>query len=335
MNEFDITLNEIKLRVYCEDYKALPIKNLMKGHSYIKEPVGVPTYTLILTENIKPKQYNLYLRMIDKWFDNASCDVWIDNYSKTVYMNNINASQQKWNDNLIQYFTCNLFNRLLEEKGFIAFHSSCVDIDGNGIAFIGPRNSGKTTCMLTLMEEGYNSVTNDKLAIKYDGNNFFGYGVAQDVSIRMSPSFRNLPQNKKYLKYVEEQNVKLYDENKLEGGNIHLESVELASINNVKQIPFTNIKNFIYPNYNSSVIDAEFKLMNKDEKLSLLQSQNLPLVHDSTYFFREVSTSSGLFYSKEELISKIIENDFYFVAQGENSRESFVNKIKILNKMHN
>lgn len=332
MSEFDINLREIKLRVYCEDYKKEYIKDLMTGHSFINEPIGNPTYKLVMYDNFVPKNYNLYIKMIDKWYDNATCDVWIDNKSKTVYMSNIEASQEKWYRMLVQYFTCNLFNRLLEEIGYIAFHSSCVEKDNTGLAFIAARNCGKTNCMLNLMNESFNSVTNDKIAIQFDGNQLNAYGVAQDVAIRLSKAFREQAQNQKYIIYAKEQNVHLNDINSLEGNKIHLYSTELAKLNGVKQIPTTVLKYIFLPNYNPNLYETKFIKMTEEELNKLLETQSLPLVHETTNFFNEIKSGNYPLYDIKRTLEEIKKLQAFRVIQGENTID-FPQKIKqLINK---
>lgn len=330
MIEFDIILNNIKLRIYCDKKKKEAIEELMNGHAYLVEPNGLPTYNLILIDNFIPKKYNSYIKMIDKWFDNATCDVYIDNNSKTVYMNNISVSNKKWEKPLIQYFACNLFNRLLEEIGYISFHSSCIEKNNQGIAFIAPRNNGKTNCMLNMMHAGFNSVTNDKLAIQFDGKNLNGYGVAQDVSIRLSQSFIKQPQNKKYLDIAKIQNVKLTDDNSLEGNKIHLESTYLAKINNVEQKPTTTIKNILFPIYNGNIKECILEPLNAYELDYLLNSQRLPLVHDTTEFFKEVKTNNYALYNELETLNEIKKLESYKIYQSEYTTYDYINKVKKL-----
>lgn len=332
VKNFNIVLNDLNLKVICDEKDYYCIYELMNGHSFIQFLNTTPTYTLIIDSNIVPKQYNLYVKMIDKWFDNASCDVWIDNDNKIVYMNNIVASLPIWRENLIKYFACNLFNRLMEEKGYIAFHSSCVEKDNKGIAFIAPRNYGKTSCMLALMSNGYNSITNDKLAImKNNENELLGYGVAQDVSIRLSPSFISVPQNKMYLKFAEEQNVKIENENKLEGQSIHLESTELAKLNNVNQLPETLLNTFIFPNYDGSITNIKLKKMSKEEKENLLLTQKLPMVHDTTKFLSYITIDKYEKFTNDETIENILSRDFYQISQGEKSTEALVKTLGKIN----
>ena len=116
MVEFDIVLEDIRLRIICESYKKGLIQELMGGHAFIDEPVGEATYNLLLTDSEISWEHGTYIRMVDKWFDNASCDVWIDNPNRIVYMTNIDAKKNEHYKQMIQYFVCNLFNRLLEEK---------------------------------------------------------------------------------------------------------------------------------------------------------------------------------------------------------------------------
>ncbi len=328
MVEFDIVLWDIRLRVICENYKKDLIAELMKGHAFIDDPQGVPTYNLLLTDGGITWKNGEYFNVVDEWYDNASCDVWIDNPNKIVYMTNINASSIKYRNSLIQYFACNLFNRLLEERGYIAFHSSAVDKDGDGIAFIGARNAGKTNCMLNMMSAGFNSVTNDKLAVQYDGTDLNGYGVAQDVSIRMDLGFRSQEQNKKYLPYAEREGLVLSDENKLEGNNIHLESVELAHLNGVEQVPQTRIRHIIFPRYDSGITDVIVTPASPSRSKEIIDAQRLSLVHPTKSFFRLVNTGRMPYYSEQETLEQMYNLDNYEIVQGENSTESFVKTLK-------
>lgn len=167
MKIFDIIYNEICLRIICEPQFENMIKNHLYGHAIFEEPQGNATYTLYISENkiIKP---GLYQKIVDKWFNYATADCYIDNANNICYLNNISADGPKNKTLLIQYFTSNVFNRLLEINGFIGLHSSCVEKNGNGILFVAGRNSGKTVCMLNMMSAGYNFVTNDKSAINYN-----------------------------------------------------------------------------------------------------------------------------------------------------------------------
>ncbi len=311
MVEFDIVLSDIRLRVLCESYKKGLICELMKGHSYIEEPKGIATYNLVLTDKELTKLNGTYVRKIDKWFDNAACDIWIDNPNRVVYMGNIKASTEEYRKKVIQYFTCNLFNRLIEEKGYIAFHSSAVEKDGDGLAFIGARNAGKTNCMLNMMDGGFNSITNDKLAMQYDGVNLNGYGVAQDVSIRMDLGFRSQEKNKKYLPYAEREGLVFTDENKMDGNNIHLDSVELAHLNGVEQVPETHIRHIIFPKYDSSIEEAIVRRIEPDKAKELILSQRLPIVHDTNKFLYLVNTGRIAYYSEDEIIRQMNLLDNY------------------------
>jgi len=200
------------------------------------------------------------------------------------------------------------------------------------VAFIAPRNSGKTNCMLNMMNAGYNSVTNDKLAVQFDGHKLNVYGVAQDVSIRLTKSFREQPQNKKYICFASEQNIKIVDQNLLEGNNIHLNSVQLAQLNGVNQVPNTLLCNIIFPNYDSNLTEAIFTKLSYDETTRLLETQKLSLVHDTTIFFKDVNSGNKAEYDSIRTLEELKKLISYSVIQGENTTNDFVIKVKKLIK---
>ena len=182
------------------------------------------------------------------------------------------------------------------------------------------------------MSKGYNSVTNDKLGILFDKEHLIGYGVAQDVSIRITENFCKQSQNQKYIPIALSQGINISSKNLLEGNNIHLESMELARINGVDQVATTNIFLFISPTYDASLNEALFRKMSDQEKKELLESQSLPLVHETKKFLKNIKTELTQIYPSEKTLQKIEEQDFYKVVQSENTLDSFTEGIKQLIK---
>ena len=326
MVSFDLSFKDIILRVHCEQQQEYIIKEHMLGHAEICEPVGKPTYCLVSTSN-PIKTSGIYIKFIDKWFDNAELDCWINNREKTCYISSIKANNITNANLLLQYFTSNLFARLLEIKGYIALHSSCATKDNKGISFIAPRNSGKTNCLINLMEAGFDSVTNEKLAIKYENGNFIGHSIAQDVSIRMSKEFRDQPSHKKYVFIAKKMGIKLYDKNKLEGNNIHIGSVKLAKMNRVKQIPSTIVTNFFVPEYIPGLKTVHFENLSSKHFLQTLITQHLPMVHDTTSFFSLIDIKEDALFNSHETLLKIAEHGAMTCKQSEFTKESFIKGI--------
>jgi len=329
MEEFDIVYRDIKLRIICKIDFAIMIKNHLKGHAKFYEPYGNATYTLNINEDnkVKPGKYG---KIIDKWFNYATADCYIDNQNKICYLNNICADGIENLTLLIQYFAGNVLNRLLEIKGYIAFHSSCVEKDGNGIVFVAGRNSGKTVCMLNMMHYGWNNVTNDKSAINEINGEFNIYGIAQSVSIRMSKEFRSRPENQKYIEYGLRQGKKFSDKNMLEGNNIIINDIYLAQLNNVKQVEDAILKTMFVPKYNPELKTPTFNRMTEIEILKTLREQLLPLVHDTTIFLKNMHLEDEFVYNPEIIINKLTEIPCYYCEQNENTTEKFVENVRRL-----
>lgn len=330
MIEFDIVYKDIKLRVICKETFGIMIKNHLKGHVKFCEPIGNATYSLHISEDSNLKN-GLYGKIVDKWFNYATADCYIDDKNKICYLNNMCTDGIDNLTLLIQYFAGNVLNRLLEIKGYIAFHSSCVEKDGNGILFVAGRNSGKTVCMLNMMHYGWNSVTNDKCAINEENGSFNAYGIAQSVSIRMSKEFRNRPENQKYVEYGLRIGKTFSDQNMLEGNNITMNDVELANLNGVLQVEDTIIKTLFVPKYNPSIKEPTFNRMSEIEILKALREQLLPLVHDTTVFLKNMHLENEIIYNPEIIINKLIQLPCYYCEQNEHTTEKFVTKVKTLN----
>jgi len=329
MIEFDVVYKDIKLRIICKESFVIMIKKHLEGHVKFEEPNGKATYTLNISED-KTIKKGLYGKIIDKWFNYATADCYIDDTNKICYLNNMAADGIENLTLLIQYFTGNVLNRLLEIKGYIAFHSSCVEKDGNGVLFVAGRNSGKTVCMLNMMHHGWNSVTNDKCAINEENGIFNAYGIAQSVSIRMSKEFRSLPENQKYVEYGLRIGKMFSDKNMLEGNNITMNDIELANINGVIQVEDAVLKTLFVPKYNPLIKEPIFTQMTEIEILKILREQLLPLVHDTTIFLKNMHLDDEIIYNPGIIINKLIELPSYYCQQNEYTTKEFVEKVRTL-----
>ena len=322
MKEFGIVHREIYLKIICQDEYEIVIKQHFKGNINIIYNIShEPTYTLIVSNNIN-KANGIYHKMIDKWFNYSSLDCWIDNNQRLCQISNFHATSIKNKNLTIQYFVSNLFNRLLELYGYTAIHSSCVEKHGKGIAFIGERLSGKTTCMLTLLHYGFNFISNDSAAIKYiDKEKYIDiFGITQNIFIRMS-------QDKKYLKVAKEQNVRCDQCVQLEDNRIVMTPFELAQINNVQILPSTKLRLILIPCYNPEIRETKFTLLDQKSCNILFKSQTISLVHNTTTFLRDITISSPEKTNIERNIAYLTKVPCYLCEQNENTMESFVKKI--------
>ncbi len=331
MREFDLVYRDIKLRVICDSYIENIVKDHFANHLEFKNPSGSPIYTLIVTEKLL-KLNGQYYKMVDKWFDNATLDCYIDNTNKTCYATNFVASTNEYKTLLIQYFIANVFNRFLEIKGYFGVHSSCVEKDNKGVLFVAGRFSGKTNCMLNLMHEGYNSVTNDKIALNKIDEKIVGYGIAQSISIRLGKEFCSKPQNEKYVKIAKARGIEIKNESMLEGNNLVLSDNELASINNVKQVFDSNIECVISPTYDPEIKKPKFYELTKEQKIELFNANYMSLVHETTNFLSNICLEEVSYINRKRLINELANLKCFYCRQNENTTEEFVEVVRKLLK---
>lgn len=332
MKEFGVVHRKICLKVICQD----EYENIIKQHFWgnaniIYNLLEEPTYTLIVSNKLSSPK-GVYHKMVDKWFNYSTLDCWIDNSRKICQISNFYADTNKNRNLTIQYFVSNLFNRLLEIYGYTAIHSSCVEKSGKGIAFIGDRLSGKTTCMLNLLHCGFNFISNDCSAIKYlDEKQYIDiFGIANDIFIRMSQPFCTQPENEKYLKIAEEQNVRCDQAIELENNRIVMTPFELVQMNNVQILPSTNLRLIIIPRYNPKIKKAKFTMFDSKSCNSLFRSQAISLVHDTTAFLKDVMILGEEKNSLDRNIAYLTKVPCYLCEQNENTMQSFVDKINLL-----
>lgn len=329
MDEFIISCYGIDFKIICNHEIAKTIKKLMIGYCEFKDYSNNITYSLIIG-NPKKINYNLNFRISDKWFNNASGEISINNNENIIYLTDIIADSEINKNHFIQYFACNVLNRLLEEKGFYGFHSSCVSIRNNGIAFIGKRGCGKTNSMLNMIHHGYDFLCNDKLALQYDGNNINCYGVAQDISIRMDLNFRSIFQNNKYVDYANRNGLFFSDDFSLDNNKISIYPKDLIKINNVNQVSTSQLKTVIFPSYDPNINHLIVHELSKNEIIQLLKENQLPLVHETKNFLKCIKTNSHSIYSFEDTCNQITNLNCFSITQNQNTVEEYAGTIKKL-----
>lgn len=329
MEEFDLVYKNIRLRVECDKYIEKLVNDHLLNHITFNKSNEIPTYSIVIGDNIK-NTHGLYYRMVDKWFNNATLDCYIDNKNKICYATNFYASSDKYKNLLIQYFISNVFNRFLEMEGYLGVHSSCVEENNNGVLFVAGRYSGKTNCMLNMMNDGFNCVTNDKIALKKIDNSIIGYGIAQSISIRLGPSFCSQSQNKKYVDIALKRGIDIKCKDMVEGNSIELTDNEVARLNKVKQVLDTPIKCIIRPFYDPNIERPTFGRLTEEQLIELINSQYMPLVHDTTDFLREIKINGQKDIDKRITLDSLLDVPSYVCHQNEKTREEFVDKVKKL-----
>jgi len=324
MKTFAIVHRNIYLKVLCDVEFENVIKQHLLGSVKINSIITrVPTYTLVVT-NSPYSTTGIYHQMIYRWFNYSTLDCWIDNTKKLCCISNFRADCVANRDLTIQYFVSNLFNRLLELNGYIGIHSSCVEKNGHGIMFIGNRLSGKTTCMLTLLNNGFNLVNNDTAAIKFldNINQLDAFGITKNIFIRMSKAFAHQSINKKYLNLAKRQNVCFDDDIQLEKNRIVITPLDLIKLNNVELTPSINIDIVIVPRYNPNLSTIKFILLNNQFCSQFFASQIMPLVHDTTSFLSDIAISHQKLNSNQDCICQLAKLPCYLCEYNENTLEN-------------
>lgn len=330
MKTFALVHRNVCLNVICDDEFENVIKeHFCKSTKLIFENSKSPTYTLCVTAQIRTID-GIYHKMVDKWFNYSTLDCWIDNSKRICYISNFKADCIANRNLTIQYFTSNLFNRLLVMNGYVGIHSSCVEKDGDGVMFVGSRLAGKTTCMLDLLNNGFNFVNNDTAAIKYieSEHQIEALGIIKNVFIRMNKSFATQIQNQKYLEIAERQGVQYSDRVSLEENRIILTPLELAELNNCKFIPSVKIKIVIIPQYNPRLNSIRFSLQASKAYAQFFISQSLPLVHDTTAFLTDIAVDDLGFYQLQNGVEYLSSLPCYVCEYNERNIEHLAETVQ-------
>lgn len=291
----------------------------------------VPAFTLIIADTIRDPS-GIYARLNNEVFHDTTMDCWIDNTLQTCWITGFYAKTEADKILCIRYFCSNLFNRLLELNGYVGIHSSCVNCNGIGIAFIGERMAGKTTCMLSLIDAGFDLICNDVSAMRYIPKKKIveAYGVPNDAFIRMSADFCTQRYVYKYLPIAQIQGINCDKATCLTENRIMLTHKTLAELNRVLLLPATKVDLVIIPKYTSALKKATFTKLNRESCVQHFLSQETELIHDSTMFLGELNLQGSIHGTLSELAVHLSQLPCYYCEYNEKTTQDFVASIRLL-----
>ncbi|WP_152656272.1 hypothetical protein [Oceanobacillus sp. CFH 90083] len=153
----------------------------------------------------------------------------------------------------------------------IFLHGGLVEINGNGVALIGQSKSGKTSTILTLLEDNQvNYVTNDDISIKFSNDTISGFGWPRSMSIRKD----TINVNKKIRSRFKNNYTLNHPFNNATQDYIFATPKNLEQLYNKKIKTNTNIKTIVFPKFLPLQQNGVFmrKLDEKEATYNLINS---------------------------------------------------------------
>lgn len=334
MKKFYLFHNEIYLEIICEDIYEKEIREHFCGDMVSDNAnVIIPFYTLIIVDKVI-KTSGIKECLVNEVFGHATMDCWIDNEKKICCITGFVAKTEIDKILCIRYFCSNMFNRLLELNGYIGIHSSCVNYNGTGIAFVGKRMAGKTTCMLAMIDAGVDLICNDIAAMRYlsDKNQVDAYGVPNDVFIRMCTDFCQQKYSHKYIALAQLQGVECNKISSLTENRIMLTHKILADLNKVALFSSTRIDLVIIPKYVSGLNKPVFTKCNEETIVKHFCEQEIELIHDSTLFLYRLKLPENNNENMWGLAKHLSQLPCFYCEYSENTIQEAVVVIKRLCK---
>ena len=286
-----------------KDILSYILKNF-EGFVEIGEYSHSPTYSIVIHNSLTNIPSNAisitdssvkYNPMIT--FDSIHSEIWLDDTQ------NLNRNQQ-----LSFYIISNIYSKVLYNNGYIFLHSSCIDKDGYAVAICGEKNTGKTVNQLTLLEQGYNFITNDMLAIKLYNDELVCHGIPYYIGIRMTKPWICESTNKKYVDLALARNFKF----KAQGGELdenkfYISPRKLMEINNTEIRSQSTLVAILNPYYNNAT-EININKLNILNASKLINSQILNPVHETKPFLADLKTlnPNAMQLSQTKTLNKLL-----------------------------
>lgn len=170
--------NDVALKVESNSKKL--VEDLVNLYGdYYSDGVIVPMITIRYLENYVFENYIVK----DREDENESY-----NYLNFDSQNNtlIASFDDEYSDKKLQFMQrimCNVFIMEFQRNGYAIIHGACVAKDGNSFIISGSKGSGKTTTLLRLLEQGYDFISNDKVAVKMENGQVVTCGIPHSVGV--------------------------------------------------------------------------------------------------------------------------------------------------------
>lgn len=231
MYKYSFGCNEVTICI--ESNSEELVEDLIELYgNYYKDDIKSPTFTIKYIENSKLiDDYELRDRENeDETFNYIKYD------TKTSILNvDFENKYNKENKlDFMQRILINMFVLAFQKNGYSIIHGACISKDGNAFIISGDKGAGKTTTMLRMLENGYDFISNDKVAVKKMGDKVIVCGIPHSMGI-IKEDIDKYKIKKEY--------------GRVDGSKIYYRVAEISSAMGVNAINKAVLKSIIFPKY--------------------------------------------------------------------------------------
>lgn len=230
------------------------------------------------------------------------------------------------NIQLIGEIIISLFGLILESKGYIFMHASCVEKNKRGICILGARRTGKTTILNALLQDKFNFVCNSQLGMKNKENKIVAVGLPTRMGMRVETLDKLTNENikKRIIQYSDIKNrfgndiEKKLEEYKAKKFNIKVDDIK--EIYGVELKRCTLINMIIIPIYIPGINHIKIKKVDYEEIKEMIYNNKRNGAYGSAKYI------SNVFFEKSNTINLNLKNaDTYMIRYNEMNISEVVN----------
>ena len=162
-----------------------------------------------------------------------------------VFMKDYDLSKE---DFVKRIFT-NYYIKVLQKLGYTIIHGACVSKNNEAIIISGNKRAGKTTTLINFLNNGYDFIANDRIAVKRIGDEFYVQGIPFSMGIILEDA----------LKYpgFEISNKRISVDNEVK--KVYLESDDISKTFDIESKSYGIVKGIIIPKYNKEIDSLNIK----------------------------------------------------------------------------
>lgn len=171
--------NDVGLKVESNSYHLINDLVDLYGDYYSDKDVQ-PSITIRYLEKSVLDDYQVRDKEIEEELDNY---LKFDEDTNTLIVGFDGEYSNDDKLSFMQRIMCNVFIMEFQRKGYAIIHGACISKDGESFIISGNKGAGKTTTLLRLLEQGYDFISNDKVAVKEEDGRVVTCGIPHSMGI--------------------------------------------------------------------------------------------------------------------------------------------------------
>lgn len=223
------------------------------------------------------------------------------------------------NENDTLEFIENIINttiaKLLEADNILFLHASCFCKNGEAIAVVGNKNTGKTSILCEMLQQGYDMLSNDKIGISFINQEVKAFGIPSSIGIRLATIDKCFSEeNKNKLANLPQWKEVILQTKKDLSQKINISLKDFVELFHCKIVQQSRLRWIIVNEYTENEEKLKIKELSFEKYKSFLESQFVSAVSPAFSYI------DGIYRKKKVLLDERICSEIKILKINSNEK---------------